>query len=263
MSDENKKYVFDKLQMYFGEDYTIKDANENSNIVIHQPKIWDIVALGENKFYGMLNIFITNPTAYRVPLWQIGKDWTKMSDYELFWQLILQAGITPDVSHLIFGELDFTKFNLYKRQSEVDGNTVEDIVLVNQEQGIVIDEDTYTHMACYLRTMFNIFPKVEKAKGRTTKEWMIEEDIQKAKEHKPQESMLLPMISFCLNHPGFKYKKDELKNMGIVEFNDSVKRLLVYESTNALMKGVYSGFVDTSNINREEFNFMRDYSQKS
>ena len=80
MPTENKKYVFDKLQMYFGEDYTIKDANENSNIVIHQPKIWDIVALGENKFYGMLNIFITNPTAYRVPLWQIGKDWTKMID---------------------------------------------------------------------------------------------------------------------------------------------------------------------------------------
>ena len=75
--------------------------------------------------------------------------------------------------------------------------------------------------------------------------------------------MLLPMISFCLNHPGFKYKKEELKNMGIVEFNDSVQRLLIYESTGALMKGVCSGFVDTSNINREEFNFMRDYSQKS
>lgn len=253
---EEKKYSFDKLQMYFGEDYAVAD----SGIVIHQPKIWDIVTFGEKKFYGMLNIFIANPTSYRVPLWQSGKDWTKMSDYELFWQLLLQSELTPDASKLIFGDLDFTKFNLYKRQDEVDGEFVEDIVLVNQEQQVLIDEKVYTHMACYLRTMFNIFPKVEKAKGRTTKEWMIEEDIQKAKEQNPQESMLLPMISFCLNHPGFKYKKDELKNMGIVEFNDSVQRLLVYESTGALMKGMYSGFVDTSKIDKKEFNFMREFN---
>jgi hypothetical protein len=253
-SKEKKGYTFDKLQMYFGEDYTVG----KSGIVIHQPKIWDIVTFGEKKFYEMLNVFITNPTVYRVPLWKAGKDWTKVSDYELFLQLLLQSNLTPDVSGLIFGELDFTKFNPYKRQNEVDGNLVEDIVLLNQEQQVLIDEEVYTHIACYLRTMFNIFPKVERAKGRTTKEWMIEEDIQKAKEQKPQESMLLPMISFCLNHPGFKYKKEELKNMGIVEFNDSVQRLLVYESTNALMKGIYSGFVDSSKIPKQEFNFMRE-----
>jgi hypothetical protein len=195
-----------------------------------------------------------------VPLWKVGIDWTKTSDYELFCQLLLQSNLNPEMSKLIFGDLDFTKFNLYKRQNEVDGEIVEDIVLVNQEQQVLIDENIYTHMACYLRTMFNIFPKVEKAKGRTTKEWMIEEDIQKAEDQKPQESMLLPMISFCLNHPGFKYKKDELKNMGIVEFNDSVQRLLVYESTGALMKGMYSGFVDTSKIDKKEFNFMREFN---
>jgi hypothetical protein len=258
MSVENKKYTFDKLQMYFGEDYTIKDATGNPSIIIHQPKIWDIVTFGEKMFYDVLNIFITNPTVYRVPLWKAGIDWTKTSDYELFLRLFLQSNLTLDMSRLIFGELDFTEFNLYKRQNEVDGSMVEDVVLVNQKQQVLIDEDVYTHIACYLRTMFNIFPKVEKAKGRTTKEWMIEEDIQKAKEQKPQESMLLPMISFCLNHPGFKYKKEELKNMGIVEFNDSVQRLLVYESTNALMKGIYSGFVDASKISKQEFNFMRE-----
>ena len=68
------------------------------------------------------------------------------------------------------------------------------------------------------------------------------------------------MISFCLNHPGFKYKKNELRDLGIVEFNDSVQRLLIYESTSALMKGVYSGFVDTSKINNKEFNFMREFN---
>ena len=62
-----------------------------------------------------------------------------------------------------------------------------------------------------------------------------------------------------LNHPGFKYKKDELKEVGIVEFMDSVKRLQTYESVTALMSGMYSGMLDTSKLNlKEELNWMRD-----
>lgn len=252
---EQSKYTFDKLQMYFGEDYKVADG-----IIISQPSIGDIMQFGEEKFYSMLNPFVINPTSMRVILWQQNIDWTTITDYELFYQLILQLKLTPDKTSMIFGELDFSKFNLYERQNEVDGKVVKDIVLLNKEQQVIIDEEIYSHMSCYLRTMFNIFPKVEKAKGKTTKKWMIEEEIMNSQNQKPPESNLLSMISFCLNHPGFKYKKNELKNLGIVEFNDSVQRLLVYESTSSLMKGMYSGFVDTSKIDKNEFNFMRNFN---
>lgn len=238
--------------MFFGEDYQVADG-----IVISQPTIGDIMAFGEEKFNQVLNPFVVNPTSLRVALWQQGKDWTEMSDYELFYQLILQLQPTPNETFMIFGDLDFSKFNLYKRQNEVDGVLVEDIVLLNHEQKVLIDEEIYNHMSSYLRTMFNVFPKVEKAKGKTTKEWMIEGDILNSKAQTKRESNLLSMISFCLNHPGFKYKKSELKDLGVVEFYDSVQRLLIYESTNSLMKGIYSGFVDTSKIDRKEFDFMR------
>ena len=249
---EQKTYSFDRLQMFFGEDYQVADG-----IVISQPTIGDIMAFGEEKFNQVLNPFVVNPTSLRVALWQQGKDWTEMSDYELFYQLILQLQPTPNETFMIFGDLDFSKFNLYKRQNEVDGVLVEDIVLLNHEQKVLIDEEIYNHMSSYLRTMFNVFPKVEKAKGKTTKEWMIEGDILNSKAQTKRESNLLSMISFCLNHPGFKYKKSELKDLGVVEFYDSVQRLLIYESTNSLMKGIYSGFVDTSKIDRKEFDFMR------
>ena len=250
---EQKKYSFDRLQMFFGEDYQIAEG-----IVISQPTIGDIMIFGEDKFNQVLNPFVINPTSIRVVLWQQGQDWTKMSDYELFYQLILQMKLTPAETSIIFGELDFTKFELYKRQKEVDGNEVADIVLINQEQGVLIDEEIYNHMSAYLRTMFNIFPKVEKARDKTTKQWMIEGDIMNSKSQTEKKSNLLSMISFCLNHPGFKYKKSELKDLGIVEFYDSVQRLLVYESTSSLMKGMYSGFVDTSKIEKKEFDFMRE-----
>ena len=66
------------------------------------------------------------------------------------------------------------------------------------------------------------------------------------------------MISACVNHPGFKYKKNELREVGYVEFFDSIKRLQIYEVTKALTHGSYSGFCDTSKIPKEDFNFMRN-----
>ena len=250
---EQKEYAIDRLQMYFGDDYRVADG-----IVISQPTIGDIVKFGEERFNQVLFPFVTNPTSIRAALWQQGTDWTKVTDYELFCQLILQLKPTPEETSLLFGDLDFSKFELFKRQRDVDGEEIEDVVLLNEEQQVLIDEDVYGRISNYLRTMFNTFPKVEKAKGKTTKQWMIEEDLRKSNERPKHSSTLLSMISFCLNHPGFKYKKSELRDIGIVEFYDSVQRLLIYESTSSLMKGIYSGFVDTSKIAREEFDFMRE-----
>ena len=50
-------------------------------------------------------------------------------------------------------------------------------------------------------------------------------------------------------------------DVGIVEFMDSVQRLQVYESSRALLAGSYSGFVDTSKIDKSQFDFMRDISK--
>lgn len=250
---EKTEYLFDPLQMYFEEDHRVTD-----NIIIYQPTVGDIVTFGEEKLNQVLLPFVTNPTSMRAILWQQGIDWTKITDYDLFCQLILQIHPQPEETSIIFGDLDFSKFIPYERQHEDGTEQNVDIVLWDNEKEILIDESIYNHISCYLRTMFNAFPKVEKAKDKTTKQWMIEEDLEKSVQKPQHHSNLLSMISFCLNHPGFKYKKSELRDMGICEFYDSVQRLLIYESTNSLMKGMYSGFVDTSKIEQKEFNFMRD-----
>ena len=73
-----------------------------------------------------------------------------------------------------------------------------------------------------------------------------------------KHSNLLSLISACVNHPGFKYKLQELREVGLYQFMDSVKRLQIYESSRALLNGLYCGFSDLSKINKNEFNFMRD-----
>jgi hypothetical protein len=72
--------------------------------------------------------------------------------------------------------------------------------------------------------MFNIFPKIELAKGKATKEALIWDDEQALKKNKDKKytSNLFPLVSSCLNHPGFKYKRSELKEVGICEFMDCV-----------------------------------------
>ena len=255
MTDSNT-FEFDKLKMYFGEPYSV--VYDGGEIEIYQPKIGDILYYGEKKFYSMLNIFIANPTSYRLQLWDIGVDWNKITDYELFCMLVRSLDV--ESTNILFGNLDFRLFDMYSKKS----NDTEVVTLYNQEQDVEIDENTYRCIAEYLRLMFNIYPKVEKAKGKTTKEWMISEDrmnlVNSSKE--PNKSVLLPLVSSCLNHPGFKYKLEDLKNVGIVQFMDSVQRLQVYESTTALMKGIYSGMVDTKGLNKDALNFMRSIETK-
>ena len=252
------KFEFDKLKMYFGDKYIIK--TETCEIQINQPTIGQILEIGEREFYSMLNIFVSNPTSYRLQLWDMGVDWNKISDYELFCMLI--KGLNKELTSLLFGDIDFQYFELYSKKLEDN----EVLTLYSKEQNIEIDEETYRCIAEYLRLMFNIYPKVEKAKGKATKEAIIDEDRMnlnlEMKKNKGYKSMLLPLVSSCINHPGFKYKLNELREIGIVQFMDSVQRLQIYESTVALNSGMYSGMCDLSKVDKKLFNFMRDIDEK-
>ena len=61
----NPEYHFDKLKMYFGEDYTI------NGITISIPTIGDILDIGESKFYQAISPFLSNSTSIRVLLYDV------------------------------------------------------------------------------------------------------------------------------------------------------------------------------------------------
>ena len=84
LSDEQIQEVeeleFNPLKMYFGEDYVI-----NEKIIIHQPSIQDFIdSSSESDIYRVITPFISNTTAYRLQLWDMGIDWNKISNLELF-----------------------------------------------------------------------------------------------------------------------------------------------------------------------------------
>ena len=241
-------YDFDMLQMQFRRDYHVTDM-----IKIKQPTLGQIIDYGEQNIYALISPFVMNPTSCRVMLWDNGIDWNKISDYELF--LSTYKNLIEYDTSIMFGDIDFSALKYYTDKNQ---NTI----LFDIDSGVLINEEIYSYMSKYIRTMFNIHPKVEKAKGKTTKEWIIEEEKEKQalelKNNKEKKSTLLTLVSSLVNHPGFKYSTRELENIGIVEFMDSVQRLQVYENSIALMRGMYSGMVDVSKIDKNELNWLRD-----
>ena len=260
------KYEYDRLKMLFGEPYFL-----TQNLTIYQPTIGDILQFGEKRFFQILNMFISHPTQYRVQLWDAGVDWNTLTDYELFRSLL--PGLKPQDTTLLFGDVDFSKFQPqtvdFTDEEKAKNEELiaagkkplkQPVILINEAQDILLDENVYDRLADYLRTLFNIFPKNEKVKGKSTKQDVINEDrlaLEKAKDN-PNSSFLFPLVSACINSAGFKYKLQELREVGIFEFMDSVQRIPAIASSIALNNGAYSGMCDVSKVDKKLFNIMRD-----
>lgn len=248
------EYHFDKLKMYFGEDYTI------NGITISIPTIGDILEIGESKFYQAISPFLSNSTSIRVLLYDVfKKDWNKTKDIEVFY-ILYQLLEDKEPLKLLFKDFSFDGFELIQARKNVDDPEYNHLALFNKNKNTIIYDDEYMEIAEYIREIMNIHPKVEKAKGKTTKHWILQEDRIKTQQEKGKrnESTLFPLVSSCVNHPGFKYKLEELKQVNICQFMDSVNRIQKYEQGVAAMSGIYSGFVSAKDIPQDLINFMGD-----
>lgn len=252
--ENTQEYKFDPLKMYFREDYFV------NGIRIVQPTIGDILNMGESKFYSDLSPFLYNSTSIRVMLWDLPQriDWCKVKDIEVFGMLKGLADTDNSAIRLLFPDYRIEHMQLIQFQ-EKDSDELK-LCLYDEENEFVLKESEYMEIAEYIRTLLNIHPKVEKAKGKTAKKWMIDEDRMNIVQRKDKNtSTLLPLISACINHPGFKYKLQELRDVGIYEFMDSVQRLQIYESTKVILQASYiNPYLDSSKLSKEQFNFMRE-----
>lgn len=258
LKSRNPEIKFDVLKIYFGREYPIDLEEARGVITMTAPKMGQIIDYGYEEFYTSLSTFVNNTTSFRSFLWDFGVDWNEISDFELF--KIMYQNVDTEVSQMLLGGLDIKEFEPYEK----DVGEGAELILYHKELDIEITENVYFHMSQYLRNVFQSFPEEKITTSETLKKWYIRKDkkdkeiAEKKKEDFSLGSSFQAIISSCVNHPGFKYKLCELDEVGVAEFFDSVKRLQIYESTTALLRGVYSGFVDTSGITEEAFNFMRE-----
>ena len=238
-------FDIDSLFLYFGDDYIINDQ-----ISITQPTIGQIVDYGEAAYFSMVHTLCAIPSDMKAQLWDMGIDWTKLEDYELF--QMLAPTMPQERTWVLFGDLDLSQMRPYLN------NQNGEVVLADKETGTIIDKLIYMRIVNYIRKLHNITPKPEKAKGKRAKEAMIDEDRRNREynKDKPFRSYLLPLISSVKVKQG--YTRDYVRNMGLFEFFDDVSRLQIIHNSDHLMSAAYAGTLDMKKIDKQELNWMRE-----
>lgn len=241
--------MYDELKIYYGEDYVI-----SKHIKIHQPTLSEICEYGEQEYYSMINQLTATPQSMKVQLWDKGIDYTTITPYILFYYLLHKL-FPKEKTSIVFGALDFTKFIVTTE------NDTDDIVLYQEVDGdeVIINESIYNTIMNYLRQAHNI-PKDERIPANeTTKMVLIEDDREEIERRKnePYHSQLKNLVSAMINSEGFKYSHNEVWNMRINAFMDSVKRISKIKNAELLLQSGYSGFgVNLKDVSNKQLNWL-------
>lgn len=242
---------FDETKLYRGYNIIISDY-----VKIRQPSLDEIIEYGEQRYYSMVHTLCSVGADLKWQLDDLGVDYTKISDYELFYYL-LSRGFSKEETKILFGDtLDFS-------QMQVMYNTnLEDNVLIqflDEENYIQIDRYTYSSIVNILRKLHKLKRNDEIPGNEATRQVLIEDAREEYEENKnkPFKPFLLPLISTLVNSSGFKRNEEDVFNMKIYPFMDSVARIGKIKNADLLLQSGYSGFgVDLKKINKEETNWF-------
>lgn len=239
----------DELKIYRGEDYII-----SQHITIHQPSLSEICDYGEREYYSMIYQLTATPQSMKVYLWDMGIDYTKITPFELFYGILYKL-YPQEKTSILFGNLDFTKFQVMQR---IDDKSIF-LYQVIHNQPVTIDEFTYNKIMDYLRQVHIIKKDEKMPANKTTKMILIEDQREELERSKSLEyhSQLKNMISAMVNCEGFKYNHCEVWNMKINAFMDSVKRITKIKNADLLLQSGYSGFgVNLKEISNKQLDWL-------
>ncbi len=239
----------DELQIYLG-----KSLQVNDKITIPQARIRDIMELGERTYYSIVQSIVSIPSDHKSMLWDVGIDWMEISDFDFFCLMHASRNFPIEQTRYVLGELDLSKFNLYK-------NDCGDAVLYDAENDIVIDQHIHHLITNFLCKCNMITPKVEKAGNHYTKMYLIDEDRKKreraAESQDEHKSVLQPRISALVNSAEFKYNIDQVLDLTLYQLRDSIARIGIIRDVTVLHNGLYANGVDRDKLDKKLLDWTR------
>lgn len=243
----------DELKIYRGEDFAV-----SKHIVIHQPTLNEITDYGEQDYYSMIYQLTATPQSMKAQLWDMGIDYTKISPWALFYNILFRL-FPREKTSIVFGNLDFQKFQVTQQN---DGSVLLYQSIDNGDE-IAMDEFTYNMIADYLRKV-HVIEKDERIPGNESTKMILIEDAKEELEsnkNKRYHSQLKDLISAMVNSEGFKYNHSQVWDMKINAFMDSVKRISKIKNANLILQSGYSGFgVNLKEIDKKQINWMGELS---
>lgn len=218
----------------------------NDQITLNIPTIGEILD-NEAMYFSIVSVMTATPYQYMVQLDDIGIDYTKITDYQLF-QIFFPIYAQNDVS-IIFGDLNLKDIALYHDQkTNLD-------VLYSPLSDTTIDEFVYYQMARTMRQVNCIKYERKRPKGEHTKKYLLEKERRhlknlerKRKNKEYEQSELEKLIVALVNNNHFKYDYESVKNLSIYNFYQSYKQIQHEINFNNVMRGVYAGTIDTTKL---------------
>ena len=232
------------LNLLYQRQYKI---NDDVQVVI--PTVGEIID-DEDAYYGLVSLLTAMPIDMMVPLSDAGVDFTKINDYELF--LMLFSGIKTQDTHLVFGDLDLSKFELATNSNN------DTVVLWNQETNVVIDRAIHGQIANILRKIHHLEKNLRKPGNDEAKEYMIQRarDKQRRNRNRKTESQLESLIVAMVNSEQYKYDFEGTRELSIYQFNESVRQIINKVDYQNRMIGVYTGNIDSKHLSQDDLNWL-------
>lgn len=265
---------YDELKIYKGCDIPI-----TSKIIVTQPTLNQIVEFGEKRYFNTVHTLTSVGADMKWQLWDMGQDYTKVDDYDLFVRFISQIvsskkrlynelinnpekyekelstlsqqeldDMLNNPLELILKDIDLADFTLMKQKLHEDN---EQIILYNIERDITIDRFVYVKLMEVIRMIHGLKRNSEVPANEQTKMDLIDDARDEAMlaSKKPYKSVLKSLVSTLAIKCG-QCGDERIWNMKINNFFCDIKRIGKVQDAELLLSGAYSGFGSLKGVDK-------------
>lgn len=225
-------------------EYRISDG-----IALRVPTIAEVLCGGE-QYYATASLLIATPFDMMAQLDDIGVDFTKITDFELFWFVFL--AMSPEQAGQLFVDLHPSDFKL-------TGNAENgEPILFNETTGVRIDQYTAELIADAVRVIMCVEKNTKKAGNGAAKKFLLQRARRRREKIAKTGKLryLEPLIIAMVNAPEFKYDYQSCMNLNVYAFNASVQQTQKRINYNQVMSAVYAGTIKTDSLDMKKLNWL-------
>ncbi len=234
--------------LLYKNEYAISDK-----IKIIIPKVRDLIK-DEASYYSNITLITATPYDMMVQLDDIGIDFTKIDDFELFCAIFNQ--LAESDTSLIFGDLNLTNFI----PARINGS--DEIILYDEINDITIDKTIYSQICEVLRLIHGYKRVNKRPANEEAKKFMIERARIKQKRERRKSKIktttqLEDLIISLVNTAEFPYDYRNVLDLTIYQFNSSLYQIIDKVRFDNLMIGCYAGTIDTDKLSKDELSWIK------
>lgn len=234
--------------LLYKNEYAISDK-----IKIIIPKVRDLIK-DEASYYSNITLITATPYDMMVQLDDIGIDFTKIDDFELFCAIFNQ--LAESDTSLIFGDLNLANFI----PARINGS--DEIILYDEINDITIDKTIYSQICEVLRLIHGYKRVNKRPANEEAKKFMIERARIKQKRERRKSKIktttqLEDLIISLVNTAEFPYNYQSVLDLTIYQFNSSLYQIIDKVRFDNLMIGCYAGTIDTDKLSKDELSWIK------